>query len=122
MFQRRCRPLCTVARQATSDQARTTRKRHLAYALARSGQTAAATRLYRALMATGDATPEDRIRFAWLLNQQRHYQEAWNVIQQLPRPHDDLAVLELQARTAFGLARWLRLATFSSNCWSVKGN
>ena len=108
--------------QATSDQARTTRTRHLAYALARSGQTAAATRLYRALMATGDATPEDRIRFAWLLNQQRHYQEAWNVMQQLPRPHDDLAVLELQARTAFWAGKMAQAGDLLQQLLERKGN
>jgi tetratricopeptide (TPR) repeat protein len=108
--------------QATDDQARTTRKRHLAYALARSGQTATATRLYRALMATGDATPEDRIRFAWLLNQQRHYQEAWNVIQQLPRSPDDLAVLELQARTAFWAGKMAQAGDLLQQLLERKGN
>jgi len=108
--------------QATSDQARTTRTRHLAYALARSGQTAAATRLYRALMATGDATPEDRIRFAWLLNQQRHYQEAWHVVQQLPRPHDNLVVLELQARTAFWAGKMAQAGDLLQQLLERKGN
>jgi tetratricopeptide (TPR) repeat protein len=108
--------------QATSDQARTTRTRHLAYALARSGQTAAATRLYRALMATGDATPEDRIRFAWLLNQQRHYQEAWHVVQQLPRPPDNLVVLELQARTAFWAGKMAQAGDLLQQLLERKGN
>jgi predicted Zn-dependent protease len=108
--------------QATSDQARTTRKRHLAYALAKSGQTAAATRLYRALMATGDATPEDRIRFAWLLNQQRHYQEAWHVVQQLPQPHDNLVVLELQARTAFWAGKMAQAGDLLQQLLERKGN
>lgn len=87
--------------KASSDEARTALKRDLAYALAKAGRTAAAKAIYRELIEADAARQEDRIRFAWLLNQQGHYEEAWKVLEPLRRPSDDPAILALQARTAF---------------------
>ena len=41
-----------------------------------------------------------REAYAWLLNVQHRYAEAWKVIEPLPRPATESSLLELQARTA----------------------
>jgi tetratricopeptide (TPR) repeat protein len=76
-------------------------RRSEAYALLRAGQTKAAENRYRGLITDKAADNKDRIQLAWLLNSQARYAEAWKILTPLPRPHTELAVLEIQARTAF---------------------
>ena len=56
--------------------------------------------IFRGLVADGAADVATREAYAWLLNTQHRYAEAWHVIEPLPRPAEDAKLLELQARTA----------------------
>ncbi len=76
-------------------------RKDLAWALEQSGDLTGAEKVYRALVDSGKADEETRVRFGWLLNRQQRYEEAWFVIAPLPRPNPGANVLELQARTAF---------------------
>ena len=72
----------------------------LAYALAQTGRSEDALREYATLAAAGHLDQEARVRYSWLLNTMRRHGEAWQVLSSLPRPSPDLAILELQAKTA----------------------
>lgn len=76
-------------------------RRSHAYALLRAGQIDAAEKIYRQLVADEAASPTDRVQLAWLLNSKGQYTEAWATLAPLPRPHAELPILEIQARTAF---------------------
>ncbi len=76
-------------------------RKDLAWAQQQTGDEAGAEATYRSLMESGQADPETRVRYAWLLNSQKRHREAWDVIAVLPRPSKDPALLELQAMTAF---------------------
>jgi Flp pilus assembly protein TadD len=75
-------------------------RRARAHALNAAGRTREAELAFRELLADGAADVSIRQAYAWLLNTQRRYAEAWRVIEPLPRPARDLELLELQARTA----------------------
>lgn len=76
-------------------------RRSLAYTQLRAGQIVEAEKNYRQLVAEEDANPKDRVQLAWLLNSRKRYGEAWATLAPLPRPHTELSILEIQARTAF---------------------
>lgn len=80
-------------------------RRSLAFALLAAGRSQAAERVFRALIADGAADPAVRQAYAWLLNVQHRYAEAWTVLEPLPRPARDPELLELQARTALWAGR-----------------
>jgi predicted Zn-dependent protease len=80
-------------------------RRSLARALLTTGRRAEAEEVFRALIADAGADRQTRIEYAWMLNTERRYAEAWNVIEPLPRPDRDPDVLELQARTALWAGR-----------------
>lgn len=75
-------------------------RRMHAFALLAAGRREAAEAALRDLVASGDADAAVRRAYAWMLNVQRRYAEAWQVVEPLPRPADDPGLLELQARTA----------------------
>lgn len=74
--------------------------RQLAYALEAAGRRHDAERVYLMVIAEGAADEVTRVHYAWLLNTQHRYAEAWKIVAALPRPSADPDVLELQARTA----------------------
>jgi predicted Zn-dependent protease len=76
-------------------------RRSEAYTLLKAGRVAAAEQRYLALLADKAASLGDRVQLAWLFNSQGRYREAWSLLAPLPRPHTELTVLEVQARTAF---------------------
>ena len=80
-------------------------RRSLAHALRAAGRRDEAEAAFRALLADSAADRPTRIVYAWMLNTERRYAEAWNVIEPLPRPDPDSDVLELQARTALWAGR-----------------
>lgn len=80
-------------------------RRSLAHALRAAGRQAEAEAAFRALVADSAADRQTRVVYAWMLNTERRYAEAWNVIEPLPRPDPDPEVLELQARTALWAGR-----------------
>ncbi len=71
-----------------------------AHALRAAGNVREAEAAFRQLLASGAADVAAREAYAWLLNVQHRYAEAWNVIEPLPRPASDIELLELQANTA----------------------
>lgn len=75
-------------------------RRARAHALRAAGNVREAEAAFRALLADGAADVATREAYAWLLNTQHRYAEAWAVIEPLPRPARDSELLELQARTA----------------------
>ena len=75
-------------------------KKQLAYALEHSGKEREAAAVYRQLLAAGAADQEAIVRYTWLLVRQRRYREALTVLQTLPMPHEDNAILRLQADVA----------------------
>ncbi|MFO7987607.1 MAG: tetratricopeptide repeat protein [Desulfatiglandaceae bacterium] len=77
-----------------------------AFALRKGGRTDDAVRVYRWLQARGALVLRDRVRFAWLLNTLGDHAKAWTVLEDLPAPSSDVAVLEVQARTAYWLGKW----------------
>lgn len=81
-------------------------RRALAYALQRTGRSAEAEAQYRALLESGTATPQSRVRYAYLLNEERRYQRAWAVLRVLDRPADEPSVHRLQANTAYWAGRY----------------
>lgn len=83
------------------DPQQTSWRRSRAYTLLRAGQVDAAEKIYRQLVADDAATQKDRVQLAWLLNSRKQYVEAWALLAPLPRPHPELSILEVQARTAF---------------------
>ncbi len=80
-------------------------RRSFAHALRAAGRRAEAEAAFRALLADSAADRQTRVVYAWMLNTERRYAEAWNVIEPLPRPDADPEVLELQARTALWAGR-----------------
>lgn len=76
-------------------------RRSQAYTLLKAGRTAEAEAHYRRLVTDNAARHMDRVQLAWLLNSKGQYTEAWAILAPLPRPHKDLSILEIQARTAF---------------------
>lgn len=72
----------------------------LAYALLADGRTEAAESEYRRLLADGDVSPASRVRYAWLLNGERRYGEAWTVLAPLSSGE-----LSLRASTAHWAGR-----------------
>jgi len=80
-------------------------RRSLAHALRAAGRRTEAEAAFRALVADSAADRQTRVVYAWMLNTDRRYAEAWNVIEPLPRPDPDPDVLELQARTALWAGR-----------------
>jgi predicted Zn-dependent protease len=80
-------------------------RRSLAFALQAAGRTGDAARVFGSLVAGGAADVATRQAYAWLLNTQHRYAEAWAVIEPLPRPSDDSELLELQTRTAIWAGR-----------------
>lgn len=72
----------------------------LAYALLADGRTLAAEAEYRRLLADDDVSPASRVRYAWLLNRERRYGEAWTVLGPLTAGE-----LPLRARTAHWAGR-----------------
>lgn len=71
-----------------------------AFSLLSAGRREAAEAALRDLVAAGLADVPVRRAYAWMLNVQHRYAEAWRVVEPLPRPAEDSALLELQARTA----------------------
>ncbi len=59
----------------------------------------AAEVLYRKLIEAGAGDAEVRSQYAWLLNSQKRYREAWELVRELD-PRDSKSLVELQARTA----------------------
>ena len=80
-------------------------RRSLAFAQQAAGQTSEAERTLRRLVTDGEANSDTRTTLAWLLNTQRRHAEAWQVLEPLPRPAEDTALLDLQARTALWAGR-----------------
>ena len=76
-----------------------------AFALLSAGRGPEADVLFRRLVHQGAADEAVRRTYAWRLNVQRRYAEAWSTIEPLPRPAADPALLELQARTAVWAGR-----------------
>jgi thioredoxin-like negative regulator of GroEL len=75
-------------------------KKQLAYALEHSGKERQAAAVYRQLLAAGAADQEAIVRFTWLLTRQHRYRNALAVLQTMPMPHADNAILRLQADVA----------------------
>ena len=75
-------------------------RRAQAHTLRAAGDLRGAEAIFRELLANGGADVPTREAYAWLLNTQHRYAEAWRVIEPLPRPAEDTKLLELQARTA----------------------
>jgi predicted Zn-dependent protease len=75
-------------------------KKQLAYALEHSGRERQAAAVYRQLLAAGAADQEAIVRFTWLLTRQHRYRDALAVLQTIPMPHADNAILRLQADVA----------------------
>jgi thioredoxin-like negative regulator of GroEL len=75
-------------------------KKQLAYALEHSGKEREAASVYRQLLAQGAADQEVIVRFTWLLTRQHRYRDALAVLQMIPMPHADNAILRLQADVA----------------------
>lgn len=72
-----------------------------AFALDRSGAPTRAEAEYRQLLKeVVGVTPETRVRLAWLLNRQKRYEEAWQVLAVLPLPASNPTTHRLQAHTA----------------------
>jgi tetratricopeptide (TPR) repeat protein len=99
----------------------------LAWALTDRGQGPAGERVYRRLLDENRATPAVRERYAWWLNEQRRYDEAWALVRAVPRAELGARGLELQARTAFWagdyqtaaplLELWLRDQPSNADVW-----
>lgn len=75
-------------------------RRRLAYTLDKSSKRQEAEIVYRGLVEQGAADTVTRVRYAWLLNSEGRYAEAWPLVARLPRTAIDSDVLNLQARTA----------------------
>ena len=75
-------------------------RRAQAHTLRAAGNVREAEAIFRSLLADGAADVATREAYAWLLNTQHRYAEAWHVIEPLPRPAEDATLLELQTRTA----------------------
>ena len=75
-------------------------RRARAHTLRAAGNVRDAEVIFRDLLADGAADVATREAYAWLLNTQHRYAEAWRVIEPLPRPAEDARLLELQTRTA----------------------
>lgn len=82
------------------------RRRSEAFALLRAGRRQFAEAAFRALVAEGAADTRVRLAYAWMLNVDHRYAQAWQVVEPLPSPSRDPAVLELQARTALWAGRF----------------
>ncbi len=80
-------------------------ERALAYSLQRAGHLTAADSVYRRLLQEPEVPVETRVRYAWLLNAAGRHDEAWRVLDPLPRPAADPALLALEARTAVWAGR-----------------
>ncbi len=65
----------------------------------------AAEALYRKLLDSGAADAEVRTQYAWLLNSQKRYREAWALVRHLD-PNDVEGLRDLQARTAMWAGDW----------------
>jgi tetratricopeptide (TPR) repeat protein len=86
-------------------------RRAQAHTLRAAGKVREAEAIFRGLLADGAADVATREAYAWLLNMQHRYAEAWHVIEPLPRPAEDARLLELQARTAI----WAEQTVESTN-------
>ena len=75
------------------------RRAHASVLLA-GGRRPEADGAFRELLSTGAADAATRQTYAWMLNAERRHAEAWRAIEPLPRPAQDPALLDLQARTA----------------------
>lgn len=80
-------------------------RRDRAHALRSAGRLRDAETAFRELLADHAADVDTRIAYAWLLNTQHRYAEAWQVVEPLPRPAADVTLLELQARTSIWAGR-----------------
>ncbi len=78
-------------------------KEHLAYALDKGSEAAGKQELaaneYEKLITSGRASDETRIRYAWLLMREKRYDEAYELMANMPA--DDAALLRLKAEAAF---------------------
>lgn len=83
-----------------------TLKRREAHALRAAGQNREAELVLREVLARDPADIDTRVLYAWMLNTQRRYAEAWRLIERLPQPSRDPKVLDLQARTAVWAGRF----------------
>ncbi|MEO5742233.1 MAG: tetratricopeptide repeat protein, partial [Vicinamibacterales bacterium] len=75
-------------------------RRAQAHTLRAAGKVGEAEAIFRDLVADGTADVATREAYAWLLNTQHRYAEAWRVVEPLPRPAEETRLLELQTRTA----------------------
>ena len=75
-------------------------RRAQAHALRAAGKVQEAEIVFRGLLVDNAADVDTREAYAWQLNTQHRYAEAWKVIEPLPRPARETRLLELQARTA----------------------
>src|SRR5215510_545825 len=89
-------------------------KKQLAYALEHSGKEREAAAVYRQLLAEGAADQEVIVRFTWLLARQRRYRDALTVLQTMPMPHADNAILRLQA----DVAKWVGAMPLAERLYS----
>jgi tetratricopeptide (TPR) repeat protein len=80
-------------------------RRSEAFALLAAGRLGEAERAFGSLVADDRADIGARTAYAWLLNAQHRYADAWQVLESLPRPSEDLAILDLQTRTALWAGR-----------------
>jgi predicted Zn-dependent protease len=90
-------------------------KKQLAYALEHSGKEREAAAVYRQLLAKGAADQEVIVRFTWLLTRQHRYRDALAVVQTIPMPHADNAILRLQA----DVAKWAGAMPLAERLYSV---
>ena len=79
--------------------------RSQAHALRAAGEMREAEAVFREVLARDPGDIKTRIVYAWMLNTQRRYAEAWRLVERLPMPSDDPEILELQARTAVWAGR-----------------
>src|SRR4029453_5300155 len=90
-------------------------KKQLAYALEHSGKEREAAAVYRQLLAKGAADQEVIVRFTWLLPRQHRFRGALGVVQTIPMPHADNAILRLQA----DVAKWAGAMPLAERLYSV---
>ena len=85
-------------------------RKDFAYTLYKSGQLEEAQKEYLEIISHGAADTQTRVRFSWLLNELKKYNRAWEILFPLPRPHKNIDVLELQAKTAYWAHRFAEAA------------
>src|SRR5215813_11525834 len=90
-------------------------KKQLAYALEHSGKEREAAAVYRQLLAEGVADQEAIVRFTWLLTRQHRYRDALAVLQTIPMPHADNAILRFQA----DVAKWAGALPLAERLYST---